>query len=68
MKTLIKCYTLTQAESVKMALEAADIDSVVQGRSLIGMAGNHYTVAVSNDDVERAKQVLAELEAADTGE
>jgi len=61
-KTILKCYTLTQAESVKLALNAADIDAVVQGRSLIGVVGTPYTVAVRDEDLEAAKAVLAELE------
>ena len=62
MKTILKCYTLTQAESVKMALLAADIDAVVEGRSLIGVVGTPYTVAVQVEDADEAKAVLAAME------
>jgi len=63
MKTVLKSYTLTQVETFKMALDAAGIDAIVQGRTLVGMAGNPYTVAVRDEDVEAARAVLAELEA-----
>jgi len=62
MKKILECYTLTQAESVKMALLAADIDAVVEGRSLIGVVGTPYTVAVRVEDVEAAKEVLTDME------
>lgn len=66
MKTILKSYTLTQVETVKMALDAAGIDAVVQGRSLIGIDGRPYSVAVRDEDVDAAKSVLAELEQTDS--
>jgi hypothetical protein len=68
MKTILKCYTLTQAESVKIALLAADIDAVVEGRSLIGVVGTPYTVAVRVEDADAAKAVLASMEFGDPPE
>ncbi len=66
MKTILKTYTLTQVETVKMALDAAGIAAVVQGRSLVGIDGRPYSVAVGDEDVEAAKTVLAELEHEDS--
>lgn len=66
MKTILKSYTLTQVETVKMALDAAGIDAVVQGRSLIGIDGRPYSVAVRDEDVDAAKSVIAELEHTDS--
>lgn len=62
MKAILRTQTLTQAHAVRIALEARGIDAVLRGEHSIGTIGGGVSVwVVRDDDVERARFVLAEL-------
>ncbi len=66
MKEVLRTVSLSLAYSAHTALEAAGIESVIQGENLIGTTAQGASVMVVNDDdLEEAQQVLADLTAED---
>ncbi len=63
MREVLRSKTLSQAHSVHAALEAAGIDSVVEGEHSVAIVGGEVSVQVVNDaDLESALAVLSQLE------
>ena len=66
MKEMIRTVSLSLAYSAHAALEAAGIESVVQGENLIGTTAQGASVLVlHDDDFERAREILSDLTARD---
>lgn len=64
MKEVIRTISLSLAYSVHTALEAAGIESVVQGQNLIGTTAQGASVLVVHDeDFEPAQEILSDLTA-----
>ena len=63
MKEVLRTSSLSQAESLAIALEAAGIAAFVTNRNLAGLPQPQITVAVTDDtDFDRAVTILRELE------
>lgn len=63
MKEVLRTSSLSQAESLAIALEAAGIPALVSNRNLAGLPSTQITVAVTDDgDFDRAVTILRELE------
>ena len=63
MKEVLRTSSLSQAESLAIALEAAGIAALVSNRNLAGLPQAQVTVAVTDDnDFDRAATILRELE------
>lgn len=64
MKEVIRTVSLSLAYSIHTALEAAGIESVVQGENLIGTTAQGASVLVVHDeDFEPAREVLSDFNA-----
>jgi len=63
MKEVLRTSSLSQAESLAIALEAAGIPALVSNRNLAGLPQAQITVAVTDDnDYDRALLILREVE------
>jgi len=63
MKEVLRTSSLSQAESLAIALEAAGIPALVSNRNLAGLPPATITVAVTDDnDYDRALLILREVE------
>jgi len=72
MKTVYKASNITEAEIVKGLLEASNIDAFVKGFYLQGGIGetapaDFASVAVEDDQVEHAIEIISVYENNDTG-
>ncbi len=64
MLEVLRTTSLSQAEALQVALDAAGIEAVISNVQAVGIIGGGVTVHVVNDgDVERALAVKASLEA-----
>lgn len=73
MKTVYKASNITEAEIVKGLLEASNIDAFVKGFYLQGGIGetapaDFASVAVEDDQVEHAIEIISVYENNDTGD
>ena len=64
MKTLTTLPDLALAHAIRLALEEEDIPAVVLGEHSLGITAGGVTVAVRDEDLERARAVLRRFEAA----
>jgi putative signal transducing protein len=65
MKEVLRTSSLSQAESLAIALEAAGIPALVSNRNLAGLPPTMCTVAVTDDnDHDSAVTILRELDQA----
>ncbi len=65
MKNLVQAYTLSWAESIKLALDAEGIEAVLldqQAPGYLGFAGRVRVAVVNDADLPRAQEVLRTLE------
>jgi hypothetical protein len=63
MREVLRTSSLSQAESLAIALEAAGIPALVSNRNLAGLPPTMFAVAVTDDsDYERAVTILRDLE------
>ena len=65
MREVLYTSSLSQAESLAIALDAAGIPAVVSNRNLAGLPQAQITLAVTDDsDYDRAVAILRELDQA----
>ena len=65
MKEVLRTSSLSQAESLAIALDGAGIPALVSNRNLAGLPQAQITVAVTDDsDYDRATAILGELDQA----
>jgi hypothetical protein len=65
MEEVLRTSSLSQAESLAIALEAAGIPALVSNRNLAGLPPTMFAVAVTDDsDYDRAVTILRDLEQA----
>ena len=65
MKNLLQTHSISWAQSVRIALEAEGIETLVldeQSLGYLGFAGRVRVAIVDDDDLPRARRVLARLE------
>jgi hypothetical protein len=63
MREVLRTSSLSQAESLAIALEAAGIPALASNRNLAGLPPTMFAVAVTDDsDYERAVTILRDLE------
>ena len=69
MKNLVQAYSLSWAESIKLALEAEGIDAVLldeQSPGYLGFAGRVRVAILNDEDLPRAQAVLQSLQPPDS--
>jgi hypothetical protein len=65
MREVLRTSSLSQAESLAIALEAAGIPALVSNRNLAGLPPTMFTVAITDDnDYDGAVTILRELDQA----
>lgn len=64
MKEILRSWTLSEVHSLRLALSAANITTVIRGEELGGVLGNPFSLwVVRDEELPSAREILRELEA-----